>query len=208
MKETFGDTRDMMRDSAGRKVRRQELLETERVFTLANILSFSRILLVPFVIILLLRDTRDCNIAALILLLIAAATDFFDGVAARSRNEISQLGKILDPVADKIFIGALGVVLVILRDLPLWFVVFYIGRDFVILTVSYLLFLNRDLVMPSNLLGKTTTAVLLAILVVYTLGLTGLGIVLVWIGAALILASGIVYAAVFNRVMRQMRAGT
>ncbi len=205
MKQTLGDTRDLIRDSAGRRQRRRELLETERVFTLANLLSFVRILLVPFIVLLLLQNRPGCDAAALVLLVVAALTDFFDGLVARRRNEISQLGKIIDPVADKIFVGALGVVLVLLRDLPLWFVVLYIGRDFVILTVSYLLFLNRDLVMPSNMLGKVTTAVLLAVMVAYTMQLIAIGQILVWIGTALIIASGLMYASVFNRVMREAR---
>ncbi len=205
MKKIFGDTRAMLRDSARRRRRRRELMETERIFTLANILSVSRLILLPFVIILLLNDTHRSDLAALVLLVVAALTDFLDGIVARRRHEISQLGKIIDPVADKIFGGALGVVLVLLRDLPVWFVLLYLSRDLLILTISYVLFLNRDLVMTSNLLGKTTTAVLLLILVVYTVRLTAIGLPLVYLGTALIIASGLVYARAFRGVMQQLR---
>lgn len=197
MKRAMGDTRNMLRESDQRKVRRQEILEKGRIFTLANFISLTRLLLLPFVVICLLENEQTYDWIALVLLLIAGGTDYLDGVVARRRNEISQLGKIIDPVADKLFIGALGLILVFLRGLPAWFVALFLFRDFLILTVSYLLFLNRDIVMASNQLGKITTFVLLATLVAYTIRLEEIGLPLVYLGAALVLGSGVVYGRKF-----------
>jgi len=201
VKRAIDHTRQMWRESDERKARRKEVLEEHRIFTLANLLSLVRLFLLPAVLACMLANRPFYDGLALGLLLLAMLTDFFDGVVARARNEISQLGKIIDPVADKLFTGALGLFLVVLRGLPVWFAVLYILRDLVILTISYLLFLNRDIVMPSNRLGKWTTAVLMATLVAYTIRRYVIGIPLVYAGAALVVLSGLVYARAFVQLV-------
>jgi CDP-diacylglycerol--glycerol-3-phosphate 3-phosphatidyltransferase len=205
MKRAIGETRELLQETDQRKARRQEIMEKSRIFTLANFISLLRLLLLPFVVACLLENDPTLDWIALALVLIAASTDYFDGVIARRRDEISQLGKIIDPVADKLFIGALGLILVFLRGLPAWFVALLLLRDFLILTISYVLFLNRDIVMASNQLGKITTAVLLATLVAYTIRLEEVGLPLVYLGAALVLGSGIVYARKFIKVLRSIQ---
>jgi CDP-diacylglycerol--glycerol-3-phosphate 3-phosphatidyltransferase len=187
----------MWKETEQRKERRKEMLEEHRIFTLANLLSLVRLFLLPLVLVCLLANTTFYDGLALGLLVTAALTDFLDGIVARARDEISQLGKIIDPVADKLFTAALGLFLVVLRGMPTWFVGLYILRDFVILTISYLLFLNRDIVMASNLLGKLTTFVLMGALVAYTVRWYWLGLPLVYVGAALVILSGLVYAKNF-----------
>jgi len=206
MKEAIDQTRQMMMEMEERKARRQELLEKNRIFTLANLLSLIRLLLLPFVLACLLANRSDYDLLALGLIFVAGITDYLDGVVARRRDEVSQLGKIIDPVADKLFIGALGLILVLLRDLPAWFVAVYLFRDFLILTIAYLLFLNRDIVLSSNWLGKLTTVVLLTILVAYTVRLEEVGLPLVYVGTFLVLASGLVYARNFIAFTRRLRA--
>jgi CDP-diacylglycerol--glycerol-3-phosphate 3-phosphatidyltransferase len=206
VKIAFHETRRMWRASDERKVRRRELMAGQRIFTLANLLSLVRLGLIPLVLLALLVDRHTHNWIALGLLLVAAGTDFLDGWVARSRNEISQLGKIIDPVSDKLFTGSLGLILVVLRGLPAWFVALYVLRDLVILTISYLLFLNRDIVMSANLLGKGATVVLMATLVAYTVGWIGIGYPLVWLGTALIVSSGLVYARNFVRLVARLSA--
>jgi CDP-diacylglycerol--glycerol-3-phosphate 3-phosphatidyltransferase len=205
MKDALGETRHMIRDSGGRRQRRQELLEKERIYTLANLLSISRLLLLPFVVLCLLANTPGYNRLALGLLLLAGLTDYLDGIAARRRNEISRLGKILDPVADKLFLGGLGLVLVFLRGLPVWFVALFVIRDLLILTAAYLLFLNRDIVLTSNWLGKVTTFVLLLTLVVYTISWPAVELPLVYLGGGLVIASGVIYTRKFIMILRQMK---
>ena len=206
MKEAIDHTRQMLMDTEERKARRQELLEKNRIFTLANLLSLIRLLLLPFVLACLLANRSDYDLLALGLIFVAGITDYLDGVAARRRDEVSQLGKIIDPVADKLFIGALGLILVLLRNLPAWFVAIYLFRDFMILTIGYLLFLNRDIVVSSNLLGKLTTVVLLTIMVAYTVRLEEVGLPLVYVGTLLVMASGLVYARNFIVFTHRLRA--
>jgi len=205
MKEAFGETRSLLKDTEERKLRRQEILEKERIYTLANFLSFARLLLLPFVVLCLLANTPAYNKLALALLLLAGLTDYFDGIAARHRDEISQLGKILDPVADKLFVGVLGLVLVFLRGLPLWFVALFVIRDLLILTAAYLLFLNRDIVLTSNWLGKVTTFVLLMTLVVYTINWHLVELPLVYLAGALVITSGLIYTRKLIDLLQQIR---
>lgn len=206
MKQAIDQTRQMWQESEQRKLKRQELLEKDRIFTLANFLSLVRLFLLPFVLACLLVNRPGYDLIALGLILVAGLTDYLDGVAARKRDEISQLGKIIDPVADKLFIGALGIILVLLRSLPAWFVAVYLVRDFAILTISYLLFLNRDIVVASNFLGKLTTAVLLTTLVLYTVRLEEIGLPLVYFGTVLVAASSLLYARNFIIFMRSTRS--
>lgn len=205
MKHAIDQTRQMWQESEQRKNRRQELLEKNRIFTLANLLSLVRLFLLPFVLACLLVNRPDYDLLALGLILVAGITDYLDGVAARRRDEISQLGKIIDPVADKLFIGSLGLILVLLRGLPVWFVAVYLLRDFVILTISYMLFLNRDIVLESNFLGKLTTAILLTTLVLYTVRLEEIGLPLVYLGTFLVAASALIYSRNFISLMHRMK---
>jgi phosphatidylglycerophosphate synthase len=81
----------------------------------------------------------------------------------------------------------------------------YLLRDFVILTISYMLFLNRDIVLESNFLGKLTTVMLLTTLVLYTVRLEEIGLPLVYLGTFLVAASGLIYARNFISLMRRMK---
>ncbi len=202
MKEAIDETRRMWQEGEVRKDRRREIMAGDRIFTLANLLSLIRLALIVPVGICLFLDRYPYDLLAIGLLVVAAFTDYLDGIAARSRDEISQLGKIIDPVADKLFTGALGLILAITRGLPVWFVGLYVARDLVILTISYLLFLNRDIVMSANLLGKGATMALMATLVAYTLDWPVVGYPLVWLGTALVVSSGLVYLRNFIRLVR------
>ena len=204
MKQAIDQTRQMWHESDQRKTKRQELLEKDRIFTLANLLSIVRLFLLPFVLAALLVNQPNYDMIAFGLIVLAGLTDYFDGIAARRRNEISQLGKIIDPVADKLFVAFLGCILILLRGLPVWFVAVFLIRDFLILTVSYLLFLNRDIVITSSFLGKITSVVLLLTLVLYTVRLEAIGLPLVYVSTALVLISGLLMLRNFILLMRQL----
>ena len=74
--------------------------------TTSNILTVSRIVLVPFFVICVLIDSIYTLFAAFVIFIVAAVTDRYDGLLARRRKEITDFGKILDPIADKILVGA------------------------------------------------------------------------------------------------------
>ena len=124
-----------------------------QVFTVPNVLSLLRLFMVPLVVLLLLG--RD-DLAAVIVFVLAAATDFFDGVLAR-RTQPTLVGKILDPVADRLMLSSTAIVLAVLGSLPVWAVAILVVRDLFGL-VGGLAF-GRNL--SVNRAGKAATALLM-----------------------------------------------
>jgi CDP-diacylglycerol--glycerol-3-phosphate 3-phosphatidyltransferase len=122
--------------------------------TASNLLSISRALLtIPFVLVMLsAAPWKDA--AGVALLVVAAATDKIDGVLARKYGEITEWGKVLDPLADKISIAALGVVLLLLDRIPLWYLLVVLARDLLILAAGVYLKSARGIVLSSNQPGK------------------------------------------------------
>lgn len=104
-----------------------------REFTnLPNLVTMGRVLLVPFVLILIDNFSPLRSFISSLLYLGAAAGDALDGYLARSRGQVSMLGKFLDPLADKLIVTAVLVFLVSLGRVPAWVVVVLVARDFAI----------------------------------------------------------------------------
>jgi CDP-diacylglycerol--glycerol-3-phosphate 3-phosphatidyltransferase len=99
---------------------------------LPNALTLLRIFLVPFLVVVLLTKFEGREMVGLAIFLFATATDFFDGWLARRRGEITTLGTLLDPIADKLLISAAFVSLVELGLAPAWMVVVILGREFAV----------------------------------------------------------------------------
>jgi CDP-diacylglycerol---glycerol-3-phosphate 3-phosphatidyltransferase len=97
-----------------------------------NSLTLLRIFLVPFLVVVLLTKFDGREIVALTIFLVATATDFLDGWLARRRGEITTLGTLLDPIADKLLISAAFISLVELGLAPAWMVVVVVGREFAV----------------------------------------------------------------------------
>lgn len=123
----------------------------------ANLLSALRIALIPFLVYSLWRDGQALSATTLGLLLVAGLSDVADGYVARRWGQVSTTGQILDPVADKLVLGSLGLALVCWRDFPLWLLLLLLARDAAILAVGLYLWRRRGLVIPANRLGKYTT---------------------------------------------------
>ena len=108
---------------------------SDRILTVPNLLTLIRLLTIP-VVILLLLEKEDVSAAALLIL--AAVTDFLDGRIARCREGSGQshLGRVLDPLADRLLLSSVAVVLVIRGLLPSFVVVMLVGRDILALAGS------------------------------------------------------------------------
>ena len=137
-----------------RKRIRKKRLQTrqDRIMTLANIISFSRILLsIPLV--LLLNENRLWQAFVIIILIILS--DFLDGYIARKADEITNFGKLIDPVADKVCMMVVMIYLIIVYKLPflLFFVTLAIRDTFLIIIGVYLIF-SQEEVFQSNTSGK------------------------------------------------------
>lgn len=105
---------------------------------LPNYLTLARIVIVPLLVVVLLTPVAEQwfgmsgYVLAIIIFLIASFTDILDGHLARRRNQVSTLGKFLDPVADKLLISAALIVLVEKHLAPSWAVVIILGREFIV----------------------------------------------------------------------------
>lgn len=164
---------------------------------LANILTLTRLLLLPFIIALLFLSWDWAAWLCLTLYVIAAITDFLDGWVARKFDQITAFGRFLDPIADKIFVVAILVMLVAVNrveGMSVLAVIAILVREF---TVSGLReFLGpRNIVIHVTKLAKwKTTAQMLAtgLLIVGPLNIVydALGLVLLWVAAALTVLTG------------------
>ena len=171
---------------------------------LPNILSVSRIVLVIPALYFLQFDDITSTITAAVFFLIAFLTDAFDGFLARKYGVISKLGKILDPIADKICIGLVIVFLLIRKDLPGWFVIIVLSKDMLILFFSSILLKKLNLVKKAHWTGKITTGLLVITVVVYVLNFENFKSFSIISSLVFITISLIVYLNTFIKEFRRI----
>ena len=123
---------------------------------LPNKITISRILLIPIFMIVLYLPIPYREIIALVIFIIAAATDGIDGHIARSRNLVTNFGKFLDPLADKLLVTAALVALVGMQRIPSWIVTVIIAREFAVTGIR-LLAVGEGRVIAASMLGKIKT---------------------------------------------------
>jgi CDP-diacylglycerol--glycerol-3-phosphate 3-phosphatidyltransferase len=129
------------------------------VWTLPNLLSLFRIAIIPLLVYLLtFSDPRTALLAASIFVL-GSVSDFFDGYLARRRGSVSDLGRILDPLADKLMIISILIMLAAMErvggepEVPAWLVVLVVSRETAV-TILRCIALTEGLVMEAEELGK------------------------------------------------------
>lgn len=151
------------------------------VFSAANVITMVRLLLVPVFLVVLLGPSGRPNqdLVAFLIFAVAAATDFLDGLVARSTHTVTELGKTLDPLVDRVLIVAAVIGLFLLGRLPLWIALFFLLRDAYL--AAGMLYLERHGTArpPVSRLGKVTTAVALTGFSLLILGwpmVSGLGL--------------------------------
>ena len=185
------------------------------VWTLPNLLSLFRICIIPVLVYLLTFNDRLSAAWAAALFLIASITDYFDGYFARRNRSVSDLGKILDPLADKLMIIAVLIMLVAMDrpgepSVPAWLVVIIIARESAV-TVIRGIALSEGIVMHADTLGKykfiLQAFAVVGLLVHYTywgIDFFVAGIYFLALSAVVALWSGITYHIQFFR-LRQAR---
>jgi cardiolipin synthase len=139
------------------QARKQGFLNGE-VLNIPNLLSFLRIALVPVFLWLLLNEMF---LSAIFVLMVAGITDFLDGYLARKLNQMTKLGKVLDPVADRLYIFATLLALSITGHIPWWLAALVIARDLLMLISLPVLVSLGYSTLPVHYLGKASTFALL-----------------------------------------------
>jgi CDP-diacylglycerol--glycerol-3-phosphate 3-phosphatidyltransferase len=123
---------------------------------LPNQLTVGRFFITVVFVALLSTDWRFANTAGLLLFAIASVTDYLDGEIARRRNLVTDFGKLMDPLADKIMMAAAFILLVPQEAFPAWVAIAIISREFLI-TGLRLLAASKGVVLPAEKLGKHKT---------------------------------------------------
>jgi cardiolipin synthase len=165
---------------------RRKPLPADRVLTLPNALTLTRIVCVPVILLLLLAEA---DLPAAVLFVVAALTDFFDGRLAR-RVGPTRVGRVLDPLADRLMISGVAIVLALRGILPGWAVAILVLRDLLAL-LGALVVRGRVRV---NRVGKAATAVLMTAVALVVFDLEGMGVILFYVGIALSVVAGAMYA--------------
>lgn len=135
---------------------------------LPNILTISRIVLIPIFMLIMFADFKYAPLWAAAFFGLAALTDSLDGMLARKYNQVTTLGIILDPLADKLLVLAALIVLVELGSIPGWMVVIIIGREFAVMGLRVIK-ADEGVIIPASPWGKIKTqlqiySIILAIL--------------------------------------------
>ena len=137
-------------------------------FTVPNMITLFRIFLAPIIVVLLISPLRVSAFVTVAVFLIAAGSDWLDGRIARRYNQITALGTLLDPIADKILVMGALISLVSLQKVPAWIVVALVARDIAVSGIRQMGAVKGDVIPPSRLAKCKTAmemgAVVLAIL--------------------------------------------
>ncbi len=179
-------------------------------WNLANVLTVARVLLVPVFAWALLADdgqSTGYRLVAAAVFALAAVTDRFDGWYARRTNQVTDFGKLLDPIADKLLIGTALVLLSVLDELPWWVTVVILVRELGITVMRF--FLLRYVVLPASRGGKLKTVLQSAAIGLYALPLFAMPqavevLAAVAMGAALVVTvvTGLDYVRTALRIRR------
>ncbi|MBI5180809.1 MAG: CDP-diacylglycerol--glycerol-3-phosphate 3-phosphatidyltransferase [Nitrospirae bacterium] len=157
-----------------------------------NLLTILRILLIPIFIILYLEPTSNRSLAAALVFAFAAITDWLDGYLARSRGQITKLGKLLDPIADKLLTITGLVLLVGHQKVAVWIVILLISRE-VAVTGLRAIAASSGTIIQADLLGKQKMLFLTGAIMLLILDYNGMGTALIWMSLFFSLLSGIQY---------------
>lgn len=186
---------------------------------LPNALTLARIFLVPLLVVVLLTQFEGRSvvgmpneIAGALIFAVAATTDWLDGYLARRRGQVTTLGQLLDPIADKMLVTAALVSLVQLGLAPAWMVALIIGREIVVTGLRSVA-QSRGVTMPATSLGKSKMGLQVAAVLLLLVGhvtmreLFRLGQAALWIVLALALVSAFDYYRRFAAALAGGAAG-
>jgi len=120
---------------------------------LPNALTVVRIFLVPLLMVFLIANARPNNYPAVAIFLAAVLTDWLDGFLARRRKQVTTLGHLLDPIADKLLIAAALISFVQVGTVPAWVVVLVVGRDIAVTGLRGIA-ASQGLIIPASNLGR------------------------------------------------------
>ena len=179
---------------------------------LPNKLTIVRVLLIPFFLFLLLlghahNDDMTLRIIADVIFIIASLTDMLDGKIARKYNLVTNFGKFMDPLADKLLVCSAMICLIETKQLYSWFVIIIIAREFII-SGFRLIAAENGIVIAANIFGKikTVTQMFMIIILVANIPFAPLQIVgeiLKWVALVMTILSLVIYIYQNSAVLKE-----
>jgi len=173
-------------------------IELRTIINIPNLLSLCRLAILPLILFFLISH-RDR--VAFVILIIFWVTDALDGFLARRLGQETELGKILDPLVDKISIGLIVLTLAVTNDFPIWLAIIIVTRDVLILIGSIIVFSSRQSVVSSDVIGKITGFCFAGLIATYILTIKPIMKPLFYITSTLVAVSLIDYTTKFVRLI-------
>jgi len=174
-----------------------------KIYTIPNIITFIRIFLIPIILYLLFSENPNIVLIAGLLFIVSSISDYFDGYLARTLNQSSKLGTLLDPIADKLLIASVIVVLVdtgVISNIHVVPAIIILLREIAISGLrEFLAKLNTDMPVSKLAKYKTTFQMVSLSILIISLGfelndlLWNIGLITLWIAAIITLLSGYNY---------------
>jgi cardiolipin synthase (CMP-forming) len=127
---------------------------TDRILTVPNLLSFARLAILPLIY---LDLVSGAHLRAFVLLVVFASTDWFDGYIARRFDQVSKLGKLLDPLSDRVLFVVVGIGFAMGELLPWWAILLLLGRDLLVVASGGIVLLRGGIRPDVTRLGKAAT---------------------------------------------------
>lgn len=175
---------------------------------LPNKLTVLRVIMVPFFVFFMLTDVGGSanKWIALLIFCLASLTDLFDGKIARARNLVTNFGKFMDPLADKLLVCSAMICMIPTGQLTAWFVIIIIAREFII-SGFRLVASDSGIVIAASMWGKVKTVSQMTMVIVLIADLGGifdiLGLILIWLSLILTVVSLVDYVAKNVQVLTQ-----
>lgn len=175
-----------------------EIKKTD-LFLIPNLLTIVRLLTYPFIFLFL----KQGHLAlAVIFIALATATDILDGFLARTLNNVSDLGKILDPFVDKLGIGIFIIFATLYKGFPVWACVLVIVKEALMLLAGLFVIKKRKIVPVSSFWGKLNALVWGGVVLFYILELNSIKEIFLGIGIAVVLMTAFSYGRTFVKLMK------
>ena len=180
------------------------------VWTIPNVLTMIRLLLVPVFVVVYFRTSAEPKYTALAIFAAASLTDMLDGYLARKLNQITDFGKLFDPLADKLMVLSALVCQAVTGVFP-WAAVIVVACKELVMVLGGLFMLSRDVVVYSNIVGKAAQVcfILSLILSFFHVPLaewgTRLDLILLWISVGLAILAMVIYTVEYLRSLKKSK---
>ncbi len=176
---------------------------------LPNKLTLFRVLLIPFFVLCILvnPESQGLRIIADLIFVVASLTDMLDGKIARKYNLVTNFGKFMDPLADKLLVCSAMICLIQTQQLAAWFVIIIVAREFII-SGFRLIAAENGIVIAANIFGKLKTVSQMIMIIILVANLPFaffqvLGQIFVWISLILTVLSLVIYIYQNKEVLKE-----